>query len=386
MPFAIVRNDIARVHADAVVNAANTGLQEGGGVCGAIFAAAGRERMRSACDAIGRCPTGGAVVTPAFDLPARWCIHAVGPVWQGGGHGEEQALHSCYQSIFERVLELGARSVAFPLISAGIFGYPQDRALAVVREETRAFLAEHDDVEVTLVVFDRSAVRLGSDLGHAIREYIDDEYVERNPHRRHSATRGSYVARELDALVEATAPEFFRSDGAAFPAASKHVAPAAPAAAAAPTAAAASAGKRGSRAASASKRGSRAASLEDGELDVLLDHLDASFSETVLALIDRSGMTDAEVYHRANLSRQLFSKIRGKTDYRPTKPTAVALALALELDLPATQDLLARAGLTLSNTSKFDVIVRFFIERGIYDIFRLNEALFAYDQPLVGSF
>ena len=386
MPFAIVRNDIARVHADAVVNAANTGLQEGGGVCGAIFAAAGRERMRSACDAIGRCPTGGAVVTPAFDLPARWCIHAVGPVWQGGGHGEEQALHSCYQSIFERVLELGARSVAFPLISAGIFGYPQDRALVVVREETRAFLAEHDDVEVTLVVFDRSAVRLGSDLGHAIREYIDDEYVERNPHRRHGATRGSFVARGLDALVEAAAPEFFRGDGAAFPAASKHVASAAPAAAAAPTEAAASAGKRGSRAAPADKWGSRAASLEDGELDVLLDHLDASFSETVLALIDRSGMTDAEVYHRANLSRQLFSKIRGKADYRPTKPTAVALALALELDLPATQDLLARAGLTLSNTSKFDVIVRFFIERGIYDIFRLNEALFAYDQPLVGSF
>ena len=276
MPFAIVRNDIARVHADAVVNAANTGLQEGGGVCGAIFAAAGRERMRSACDAIGRCPAGGAVVTPAFGLPARWCIHAVGPVWQGGGHGEEQALHSCYQSIFERVLELGARSVAFPLISAGIFGYPQDRALAVAREETRAFLAEHDDVEVTLVVFDRSAVRLGSDLGHAIREYIDDEYVERNPHRRHGATRGSYVARELDALVEAAAPEFFRSDGAAFLAASKHVAPAASAAAAAPAAAGASAGKRGSR----------AASLEDGELDVLLDHLDASFSETVLALIE----------------------------------------------------------------------------------------------------
>lgn len=376
MPFSIVRNDIARVHADAVVNAANTGLQEGGGVCGAIFAAAGSEWMRSACDAIGRCPTGGAVVTPAFDLPARWCIHAVGPVWQGGGHGEEQALHSCYQSIFERVLELGARSVAFPLISAGIFGYPQDRALAVVREETRAFLAEHDDVEVTLVVFDRSAVRLGSDLGHAIREYIDDEYVERSPHSRHRDMRGSYVSRELDALVEAAAPEFFRGDGAAFPAASKHVASAAPAAAAAPTAAAASAGKRGSR----------AASPEDGELDVLLDHLDASFSETVLALIDRSGMTDAEVYHRANLSRQLFSKIRGKADYRPTKPTAVALALALELDLPATQDLLARAGLTLSNTSKFDVIVRFFIERGIYDIFRLNEALFAYDQPLVGSF
>lgn len=381
MPFSIVRNDIARVHADVLVNAANTRLAEGGGVCGALFAAAGREQMRAACDAIGGCPTGSAVATPAFNLPARWCVHAVGPIWRGGGHGEEAALRSCYQIMFARVVELGARSVAYPLISAGIYGYPAEAALAVARDETRAFLAEHDDIEVTLVVFDRSTVRLGSALEQEIREYIDDEYVAQSPHVRR---RGAELEREARWAAGAAAPaaakpeapaaesaarkvDFFASsfmgddaeesvpDGVVFRACS--AAAPAPAAGAAPT-----------------------------ELEDLLEHLDVGFSGTLLALIDQRGLADAEVYHRANLSRQLFSKIRSNPAYRPTKPTAVALAMALELDVPATQDLLSRAGLTLSRTSKFDVIVRFFLERGIYDIYQLNEALFAYDQPLVGSF
>lgn len=381
MPFSIVRNDIARVHADVLVNAANTRLAEGGGVCGALFAAAGREQMRAACDVIGGCPTGSAVATPAFNLPARWCVHAVGPIWHGGRHGEEAALRSCYQSMFARVAELGARSVAYPLISAGIYGYPAGAALAVARDETRAFLAEHDDIEVTLVVFDRSTVRLGSALEQEIREYIDDEYVAQSPHVRR---RGAELEREARWAAGAAAPaaakpeaedaesaarkvDFFASsfmgddaeesvpDGVAFRACS--LATPVPTAGAAPT-----------------------------ELEDLLEHLDAGFSETLLALIDQRGLVDAEVYHRANLSRQLFSKIRSNPAYRPTKPTAVALAMALELDVPATQDLLSRAGLTLSRTSKFDVIVRFFLERGIYDIYQLNEALFAYDQPLVGSF
>lgn len=200
MPFSIVRDDIAHVSADAVVNAANPRLKAGGGVCGALFAAAGAADMQAACDAIGGCPTGSAVTTPAFALDAKWCIHAVGPVWNGGVSGEREALRSCYR-----------------------------------------------------------------------------------------------------------------------------------------------------------------------------------------ALIDERGLADSEVYHRANLSRQLFSKIRSNRAYRPTKPTAVALAVALRLSVSQTQDLLARAGFTLSRSSKFDVIVRFFLERRIYDVFQINEALFAYDQPLLGS-
>lgn len=389
MPFSIVRNDIARVRADALVNAANTRLAEGGGVCGAIFAAAGREQMRAACAELGGCPTGGAVVTPAFNLPARWCIHAVGPIWHGGNGGEEEALRSCFRAIFARVVELGAASVAYPLISAGIYGYPTERALAVAREETRAFLAEHDDVQVTLVVFERSTVQLSYELDRGIREYIDDAYVAQSPRTRRGGEERAREERwaEEDANCAAPASALPPSLFAA-PTGQRPQAPSAPTAPTAPMAPGASAPARpGPHAPAAPSMAGRAARPEAATgLDEALAHLDASFTETLFALIDERGLTDAEVYRRANLSRQLFSKIRSKPGYRPTKLTAVALAMALELDLPTTQDLLARAGLALSPANIFDVIVKFFIEHRIYDIYQLNEALFTYDQPLVGSF
>ncbi len=361
MPFLIVRDDIARVSADAIVNAANTRLQAGGGVCGALFAAAGAADMQAACDAIGGCPTGSAVSTPAFALDATWVIHAVGPIWRGGLSGEREALRSCYRSVFAEAERLGVRSVAYPLVSAGIYGFPVDEALAIAREETEAFLRVHEDVSVMLVMFDRATVRAGGELFDEIDEYIDDEYVEASPHMRRRAERLAVEAWDGAApggLADAGAPSGY-ADGAApeaFAAAFGGEAVCAALSAAAPR-----------------------------ELDDLLSNLDASFSETLLALIDERGMTDAEVYHRANLSRQLFSKIRSNRAYRPTKQTAVALAVALELDPRQTQDLLGRAGLALSRSSKFDVIVRFFLERGVHDVFRINEALFAYDQPLLGS-
>lgn len=361
MPFLIVRDDIARISADAIVNAANTRLQAGGGVCGALFAAAGAADMQAACDAIGGCPTGSAVSTPAFALDATWVIHAVGPIWRGGLSGEREALRSCYRSVFAEAERLGVRSVAYPLISAGIYGFPVDEALAIARGETEAFLRVHEDVSVTLVMFDRATVRAGGELFDEIDEYIDDEYVEASPHMRRRAERLAvevWDAAAPDGLADAGAPSGHADSAApeAFAAAFGGEAVCAALSAAAPR-----------------------------ELDDLLSNLDASFSETLLALIDERGMTDAEVYHRANLSRQLFSKIRSNRAYRPTKPTAVALAVALELDPRQTQDLLGRAGLALSRSSKFDVIVRFFLERGVHDVFRINEALFAYDQPLLGS-
>lgn len=361
MPFLIVRDDIARVSADAIVNAANTRLQAGGGVCGALFAAAGAADMQAACDAIGGCPTGSAVSTPAFALDATWVIHAVGPIWRGGLSCEREALRSCYRSVFAEAERLGARSVAYPLISAGIYGFPVDEALAIAREETEAFLRVQEDVAVTLVMFDRATVRAGGEQFDEIDEYIDDEYVEASPHMRRRAERLAvevWDAAAPDGLADVGAPSGLADSAApeAFAAAFGGEAVCAELSAAAPR-----------------------------ELDDLLSNLDASFSETLLALIDERGMTDAEVYHRANLSRQLFSKIRSNRAYRPTKPTAVALAVALELDPRQTQDLLGRAGLALSRSSKFDVIVRFFLERGVHDVFRINEALFAYDQPLLGS-
>lgn len=377
MPFSIVRDDISRVHADVLVNAANVRLAPGGGVCGALFSAAGFDEMRAACEAIGGCATGDAVATPAFNLPARWCVHAVGPIWRGGRAHEEELLHRCYRSAFARAVELGARSVAFPLISAGIYGFPVERALAIAREEVTAFLRHHDEVALTLVVFERAVVQMGNALVEQVQEYIDDEYVDSSSFMRRDTGE---LERELQWTEDASAPlsvemaepvalpECLQEDDASIAASRPFVA-------------------ANIRMPGAAMPGapSRAGATLDAEIAQLVATLDAPFSTTLLALIDARGMTDAEVYHRANISRQLFSKIRGNESYRPSKQTVVALAIALELDMSATQDLLARAGFTLSKSSKFDVIVRFFIERAIYDLFQLNEVLFAYDLPLVGS-
>lgn len=377
MPFSIVRDDISRVRADVLVNAANVRLAPGGGVCGALFSAAGFDEMRAACEAIGGCATGDAVATPAFNLPARWCVHAVGPIWRGGRAHEEELLHRCYRSAFARAVELGARSVAFPLISAGIYGFPVERALAIAREEVTAFLRHHDEVALTLVVFERAVVQMGNALVEQVQEYIDDEYVDSSSFMRRDTGE---LERELQWTEDASAPlsvemaepvalpECLQEDDASIAASRPFVA-------------------ANIRMPGAAMPGapSRAGATLDAEIAQLVATLDAPFSTTLLALIDARGMTDAEVYHRANISRQLFSKIRGNESYRPSKQTVVALAIALELDMSATQDLLARAGFTLSKSSKFDVIVRFFIERSIYDLFQLNEVLFAYDLPLVGS-
>lgn len=377
MPFSIVRDDISRVRADVLVNAANVRLAPGRGVCGALFSAAGFDEMRAACEAIGGCATGDAVATPAFNLPARWCVHAVGPIWRGGRAHEEELLHRCYRSAFARAVELGARSVAFPLISAGIYGFPVERALAIAREEVTAFLRHHDEVALTLVVFERAVVQMGNALVEQVQEYIDDEYVDSSSFMRRDTGE---LERELQWTEDASAPlsvemaepvalpECLQEDDASIAASRPFVA-------------------ANIRMPGAAMPGapSRAGATLDAEIAQLVATLDAPFSTTLLALIDARGMTDAEVYHRANISRQLFSKIRGNESYRPSKQTVVALAIALELDMSATQDLLARAGFTLSKSSKFDVIVCFFIERSIYDLFQLNEVLFAYDLPLVGS-
>lgn len=345
MPLVLIRDDISRVDADAVVNAANEHLSAGGGVCGAIFDAAGACELESACRRLGGCPTGAAVVTPGFGLKARWIIHAVGPIWRGGACGEDDLLRSAYRSALERARELGVSSVALPLISAGIFGFPAARALEIATSEISAFLDGAQDVEVRLVVFDRAAFAASlADYGE-VAAYVDEEYVRALPARDGLGDlRSSMPVSDgaADLALDGALPEDARF------------------------------GREGS-------------AVDERELEKLLVHLDASFSQAVLLLIDERGMTDAQVYKRANLSRQLFSKLRRDDGYRPAKPTAVALAIALELDIDQTRELLQRAGYALSPSSAFDVIVRYYIERGVYDIMAINQMLFAFDQPLLGT-
>lgn len=348
MPFEIVREDITNMRTDAIVNAANTALQQGGGVCGAIFKAAGARELQQACDAIGHVETGRAVITPGFRLGVKYIIHTAGPVWRGGGQGEEALLRGCYQSSLRLARENGCISVAFPLISSGIYGYPKAQALRVASEVIREYLDADDaeeDLSVYLCVFDKAAFSLSEELFESVRSYIDDTYAGVQP-----TLARRLLQVETDALSGAQ-PEAIES----FPAL-RNV-PAAPAA------------------------GKHSAS----GLDEWISNLDESFSQTLLRLIDARGKTDAEVYKRANLDRRLFSKIRCDTAYLPSKRTAVALCVALELDLRQTRDLLARAGYTLSRSRKFDVIVEYFLRAKNYDIFTINETLFYFDQPLLGG-
>lgn len=330
MPLEIVRNDITKMSVDAIVNAAKESLLGGGGVDGCIHRAAGPELLAE-CRTLGGCKTGDAKITKAYRLPCQYVIHTVGPVWNGGSHGERELLVSCYRTSLALAKEHGCETVAFPLISSGIFGYPKDQALRVAVDTIGEFLAEND-MTVYIVIFDRAAYQIGNKLFADIAAYIDDHYVDAHTDSRRERMRRMSVLESRTLSADA---------------------------AAAPMAA-------------------------DG-LDSLLAHLDAGFSETLLKLIDRRGKKDSEIYKKANVDRKLFSKIRNNPDYKPSKATAIAFAIALELNLDETRDLIARAGYALSASSKFDVIIEYFIRQKKYDIFEINEALFAFDQSLLGA-
>ena len=337
MPFTMVRQDITKMKVDAIVNAANTELQIGGGVCGAIFRAAGAERLQAACDELAPIKTGEAVITPGFDLPSKFVIHTAGPVYRKQNPEEsERLLRSAYTESLRVAVENGCESIAFPLISSGIYGYPKDEALQVATSAIRDFLTEHD-IDVHLALFDKSAFVISRELLGDIESYIDEHYVETREIKRRMRRdaepqampeddRCLFSMKEIDASISITDP-----------------------------------------------------------LEALIGNLDEPFSEMLLRLIDAKGMTDVEVYKRANLDRRLFSKIRSNKGYMPSKRTAIALAVALELSPDETNALLERAGYALSRAVKFDVIVEYFIVNGKYDIFEINKVLFEYDQSLLGG-
>jgi len=340
MPFTIVRQDITKMKVDAIVNAANTDLQMGGGVCGAIFKAAGPKRLQEACNKVAPIQMGGAAITPGFDLPAKYVIHAAGPVYSHWNKEQSRTLlRSAYIESLKLAEEKGCESIAFPLISSGIYGYPKDEALEVARLAIEEYLQDHD-MEVYLAVFDKSSFLISKALLGDVESYIDEHYVD-----THRISRRQLLEVEEMTLGQAIKPNM----SVPYPSA------------AAPTA-------------------TPARGLED-----LMDNLDEPFSDALLKLIDAKGKTDVEVYKKANIDRKLFSKIRTGKGYTPKKPTILALAIALELTLPETEKLLERAGYALSHASKFDVIVEYFIVSGKYDIFQLNEVLFSYDQSLLGS-
>ena len=333
MPLEIVRNDITKMKVDAIVNAANTSLKMGGGVCGAIFRAAGASALQAACDKISGCKVGEAVITDGFQLDAKCIIHTPGPIWQGGGYQEEALLKSSYLNSLELAKNHQCESIAFPLISTGIFGYPKEEALQIAISTISSFLLQHDML-VYLVVFDRNSFGISKKLFTSIHQYIDEHYVDEAEiaFSRHNEER--YLLEQRQEV------EIFERD-----------------------------------------------CDQEAEYSLvnLLEQLDESFSERLLRLIDEKGMSDVETYKRANIDRKLFSKIRNSANYTPTKKTVIAFAISLKLTFEETLELLTAAGYTLSRSSKFDVIIEFFIHQANYNIHEINEALFAFDQPILGA-
>ena len=353
MPFEMVRNDITRMNVDAIVNAANRSLLGGGGVDGAIHRAAGPELLAE-CRTLGGCETGEAKITKGYRLPARYVIHTVGPIWHGGTNGEKELLSSCYRRSLELAAENGCESVAFPMISAGAYGYPKDQALAVAVDAITAFLLDHE-MTVYLVIFGHEELVTGKKLFREIREYIDDVYAEKHFHanieysRRRRWQEDEASALELDMQISQNIASDAYYGAAANPiAAAKESAP-----------------------------------LPDWEQ--LLKQTDESFSEALLRLIGEKGLTEVQCYKKANVDRKLFSKIISNPDYKPGKPTVLAFAVALELSLPEAEALLKKAGFSLTRSREFDIILEYCLSHGYYNIFEINEILFEHDQPLLGS-
>lgn len=340
MPLQIVRNDITRMQVDVIVNAANKHLSSGSGVSGAIHQAAGPQ-LRMDCMQLGGCPTGDAVLTPAYQLPCKYVIHAVGPIWQGGNQGEPSALRSCYLRALQLCVQHHCSSIAFPLISTGAYGYPKRLALKIATETITDFLLHsHQDYDLTvyLVMFTKESLQVGSQLFANIRQYIDDSYVDAHFDHAREYNRRLAVARRY--YPQSDMFNHAPTEKAAVP----------------------------------------AASLKDA-----LAQLDESFSQMILRKINEKGIKNADCYKKANIDKKLFSKIVNNIHYKPKKATALAFAVALELSLAETNELLHKAGFALTHSEKFDIIVEYFILHKKYDIFEINEMLYEFDQPLLGG-
>ena len=334
MPFLMVRNDITKMSADAIVNPANQNLHEGSGTSKAIYVAAGEKKLNEACQKIGHCDLGKAVITEAFGLNAKYIIHAVGPVWDDGASGEEALLYNAYVESLKLAAEYKCESIAFPLISSGNYSFPKDRAMKVALSAISDFLMEQDML-VYMVLYDRDSLVVSQKLFHSIEEYIDDNYVEENNENF-----------EYENLEEIVSDKFMTCISAPMPAPMQ---------------------------------------VPKRSLENIVENLDETFSEMLLRLIDERSLKDSYVYKKANVDRRHFSKIRNDMEYAPNKKTVIAFAIALELTLDEAVDLMRKAGFAFSRSSKFDVIICYFIENREFNIFEINEVLFIYGQPILGE-
>lgn len=380
MPFQIIRNDITKMKVDAIVNAACPTLLGGGGVDGAIHQAAGPELLAE-CRTLHGCQTGDAKITKGYQLPCKWVIHTVGPVWHGGSHGERELLASCYRKSLALAVEYRLESIAFPLISSGAYGYPKEEALEVAVDTIRAFLKDHD-LDVYLVIFQKSDYQLSKGLVEDISSFLNEAWKGKKDAHAREEERLDSVSAELESMyLEDRYPEW------GLPPCPWEES------------------RRLKKPGIQGRIERVELQIERVELQIervnynethlgdffvdskreepFFSELEESFSHMVLRKIDEKGMTDPECYKKANLDRKLFSKIRSHADYQPSRATALALGIALELPLAELQELLGKAGYTLSHARKGDLIVEYFVKKEIYDIYQINQVLFDFDEPLI---
>ena len=349
MPLNIIRQDITKMQVDAIVNTTNEDMIGFSGVDLAVHNAAGPE-LDKYCSAIKPLGLGTAKITPGFNLDARYIIHTSGPVWHGGLQAESIILKSCYLESLKLAVKHGLDTVAFPLISSGAYGYPKDQVLKFAIQVITEFLYDHE-LTVYLCIYDRTSYEFSRELFEDISDFIGEDKRDMPTMSMPRLARCEPVCFDEDEICDYSV--------------------AMPMAAGVPP--------------EASPKESRYNSARDMSFEEYMKRMDKSFAYKLFDLIDESGMTDVECYKKANVDKKTFSKIKcNPQTYKPSKQTAVAFAIALQLDLDETQDLLASAGLTLSRSFTFDKIIRYFIQREIYDIFEINEALFEFDQVLLG--
>ena len=373
MSLEIIRNDITKVSADAIVNTANPEVAIGDGVDRAIYHAAGKEALLEARRQIGAIRPGDAASTPAFGLDAKYIIHTVGPVWQGGDAGEKEILADCYRKSLSIAKDLQCESVAFPLMAAGTYGFPKDAALQIAVSEISGFLFDNE-MTVYLVVYNKEAFEISSKAFDDIKSYIDEnEVIEResramNSRREQAGLSNSSVRSIRDTVIGAARklikpeadeealwePEEYESDE--IPPYETEGSPVL----------------------------ADMAALPEDDLEEQIKHRAPTFQEELFRIIDKKDMDDVDVYKRANIDRKHFSKIKSNPDYNPTKKTAVAFAIALGLNLDETRDLLLTAGIALTRSNTFDIIISYCIEHNITDINQINCLLFDFDQPTLG--
>lgn len=404
MSFIIIRNDISKISADAIVCTASPTPAIASGTEKAIYKAAGAEKLMAERERLGTIMPGEAFITPAFDLDAKYILHTAGPVWENGEKGEPEVLRKCYENCLRIAIENDCESIAFPLLATGYYNFPKAEALRIAVSVFTEFLS-HEEMEIILVVFDEKSFELSDRIFSAVREFVDKNYIKERFHEEYDEGRtivlssidpsvydvvGAAPEEEpCDALFDAAAEEESRNadNEEPFDRLLSRVFGSAPDKA--PGNAVFGDPKKAPRnmlvgaAPAAAGTGKRKESLRS--LKDVIANVDESWQECLFRLIDEKGYTDTEVYKRANMDRKLFSKIRSNKDYQPRKNTAISLALALNLNEDETRDFLRKAGLALSPSSIFDLIIEYFIREGIYDIYTINLALFEHRQALLGE-